>query len=46
MGNAYSEIALQASKHKKVQTIMHYVRYQLLLRKHPILKPKIYASVW
>ena len=34
MENAYSEIALQASKHKKVQTIMHYVNKANLTAEH------------
>jgi len=34
MGNAYSEIALQASKHDKVQTIMHYVNKENLIAEH------------
>jgi len=34
MGNAYSGIALQASKHGKVQTIMHYVNKENLTEEH------------
>ena len=38
MGNAYSEIALQADKHEKVQTIMHYVNKQNLTAEHEAQK--------
>lgn len=34
MGNAFEEIALQARKHEKVQTIMHYVNKQTLAEEH------------
>lgn len=34
MANAYEGIALQAEKHKKVQTIMHYVNKQTLVEEH------------
>lgn len=34
MGNAFEEIALQARKHEKVQTIMHYVNKQTLTEEH------------
>ena len=38
MENAYSEIAIQASKHKKVQTIMHYVNKANLTAEHKAQK--------
>ena len=38
MGNAYSGIALQASKHGKVQTIMHYVNKENLTAEHKAQK--------
>ena len=38
MGNAYSEIALQAGKHEKVQTIMHYVNKANLTAEHKAQK--------
>lgn len=34
MSNAYSEIAIQARKHEKVQTLMHYVNKGNLLMEH------------
>lgn len=34
MGNAFEGIALQAEKHEKVQTIMHYVNKQTLMDEH------------
>ena len=38
MENAYSGIALQASKHGKVQTIMHYVNKENLAAQHKAQK--------
>lgn len=34
MANAFEEIALQAEKHNKVQTIMHYVNKESLIMEH------------
>lgn len=34
MGNAFEEIAIQAKKYGKVQTLMHYVNKQTLLNEH------------
>ncbi len=34
MGNAFSEIAVQAKKHGKLQTLMHYVNEQTLAEEH------------
>ena len=39
MGNAYSEIAIQANKYEKVQTLMHYVNKGNLLMEHWLQKP-------
>src|SRR5690554_490483 len=34
MANAYERIAQQAEKHKRVQTLMHYVNKQNLIEEH------------
>ena len=38
MANEYSGIALQANKHKKVQTLMHYVNERNLEQEHKLQK--------
>ena len=38
MENAYSGIALQASRHERVQTIMHYVNKENLTAEHKLQK--------
>jgi group II intron reverse transcriptase/maturase len=40
MGSEYSEIALQAGKHGKVQTIMHYVNKANLIAEHEAQKSR------